>query len=283
MKIEKLTGLGRPLDSKYPTNKAISAIIIISILVGMSIEWISGAAWYSGLFKGIGVGLSIFFAWAIARELDPDHDYSAFVVVFLSIGGIILWSQPGFLQLFWILLASRTVNRTTGLHANVLDSILVTGLNFWLVWEGNWPYGLLTVFVFLLDAHLFPRLKKQYIFAFLNFLFILVAALVGIYPLNFSLPPKWVILMQVILSIAFIPVILSSKQMSSKGDKSGIRLSPTRQIATQLLMVTLGILLTFSNGAKGFKDFFVFWAAIGGTALYWYILKIKFLVIRQEK
>jgi hypothetical protein len=83
----------------------------------------------------------VFLAWVLCRELDPDHDLSAFVAVGLALGGLFLWGLTRLVVLLWLILILRVVNRTMGLPAGILDSLAVLGLGIWLSFGGNWGYG----------------------------------------------------------------------------------------------------------------------------------------------
>ncbi|CAN0400327.1 unnamed protein product, partial [Phaeothamnion confervicola] len=150
MKMSQVTGLGRPLDLRYPTNLAIA---LISLTVAGTAACIDGTP-----LSGLHAGLDVFFTWALCRELDPEHDIAAFVAVGLSIFGLLNWGQSA-APLFWLLLAVRTLNRTTGLACTVLDSVLLLALGVTSGW------GALTAFVFGADAMLPGGRKPQLLFA----------------------------------------------------------------------------------------------------------------------
>ena len=87
MKLSDITALGRPLDPRYPTNLAIGALSLIVGAVGAAVKLLSDVPLAESASWGIGAAFSVFLAWVLARELDPDYDLSAFVGVGLAIGG----------------------------------------------------------------------------------------------------------------------------------------------------------------------------------------------------
>ena len=91
---------------------------------------------------GAGVGLTVFLSWALARELDPDNDHSAFVGAGLVSIGVFLWGLPHFLALFCLLVLGRIVNRSSGLSARTADSMAAVVLSGLLVYQGSWGFGL---------------------------------------------------------------------------------------------------------------------------------------------
>jgi hypothetical protein len=136
-----LTTVGRLIDLRYPTNRAI-AIVSFLITPGTALlQRPSGVTWVQNALWGAQAGLSVFLAWVLCRELDPDHDLSAFVAVGLALGGLFLWRLPRLAVLLWLILVLRVINRTSGLTAGILDSLTTLGLGIWLSFGGNWGYG----------------------------------------------------------------------------------------------------------------------------------------------
>lgn len=101
----RFTSINRPIDPKYPTNRAIALFALIVMIVGGIFQLLTGTGWLLGGFWGLGAGITVFFVWAICRELDPDHDLSAFVAASLALLGLFFWELPGLLELLWLPLA----------------------------------------------------------------------------------------------------------------------------------------------------------------------------------
>ena len=146
------TALGRPIDPGYPTNRAIAVLSAIVMLAATIGQMLFGTAWLESTVWGAGVGVTIVLTWAVGRELDPDHDLSAFVGAALVLPGLLLFDLPAFLLVLWLLLALRIVNRTARQPAKPLDTVAVLGLGGWLTWQGNWVAGLITAAAFLFDG-----------------------------------------------------------------------------------------------------------------------------------
>lgn len=148
MTVEKPGSLTRSIDLNYPTNRAI-VIITLIFLSGVSgfqlfLERDLSTAFYSGLRAGT----SVFFAWAFARELDPDNELSAFFAAFLGCTGFLLFPFPLLLALFLELLLLRIVNRSSGVSSKTSDSFAVFLLSSWLSLGESWIFGLFTALVF---------------------------------------------------------------------------------------------------------------------------------------
>ncbi|MGD9316838.1 MAG: hypothetical protein PVG56_08400, partial [Anaerolineae bacterium] len=98
MKLADFTALGRnPLDPGYPTNLAIAALTVVVAIAGAVWRLISGVALLESALWGIGAGLVMFLTWALGRELDPDHDLSAFVGAGLVLIALLLAGAPSLL------------------------------------------------------------------------------------------------------------------------------------------------------------------------------------------
>lgn len=239
MRLSDFTGLGRAIDPHYPTNRAIALIVGAVVLA-----WTMATA---DIGQGLRAGLDVFFAWALCRELDPDHDLSAFLAAALVLAGLAS-SGASTGALFWLLLVVRVVNRTTGLSANLVDAALVSYLGVTSGW------GVVTATAFALDALLFQGRKRQWLFA--------TAALVASfwYPLilaPFSAPP---LLLALSLGALFLPCVTSGR-LTSVDDTTGAPLNPWRVRWAQLLALEVGTL-------GGLQPFLPLWAAIAAASLW---------------
>lgn len=135
MKLSDVSGVVRSIDPSFPPNFAMIVLVIATSIIGvvvypflfnytsmgMSISW------------GIRAGISVFLSWALARELDPDHDLSALFTAGIMFVMIFIFSfqLSGIILLVWILLIMRVLNRTSGKHASILDSLVILGFGIW--------------------------------------------------------------------------------------------------------------------------------------------------------
>jgi hypothetical protein len=271
MKQSKITSIGRPVDFSYPTNRAIGILSGVVLVATTLLQLFVGKEFFEAWFWGVGAGVTVFLAWALCRELDPDHDMSAFVAAGLAVIGLFVFGLANLGRLFWLLLAVRVVNRTTGLPATIVDSLAVVGLSGWLVYNGNWGFGVLTVMAFLLDSQLAPPHRQQIIFAGLSAL-----STVAIIILKGPLWPEagfsWGAgLIAVGLSAVFIPVILWSSTLKGMEDESGEGLKPMRVQAGQVLALMAGVEVALWSDTLGFKSIMPLWATVFGAAVYGFL------------
>jgi hypothetical protein len=269
MKLTAITSLARPLDLTYPTNKAIAVLSLLVFGGGGTLVWMAGSSSVLGsVSKGFIAALAFFLAWAIARELDPDYDLSAFVAAGLALIGMIFWGLPRILVLLWVLLMARLVNRTTGLPARRLDSVALLVLAGWLTFTGSIFVGLITALAFFLDSRL-PKPQHQHVlFAGMQMLIVGISVYVN----GFAVGDGTVALTGagavVLISVLFLVVIMDSKDVRAGGDQTGDVLDPVRVQSAQVLALSTALLSTVWNGTPGIVAILPLWAAILSTAVY---------------
>ena len=281
MKVTSITAVGRSIDINYPTNRAIVICTLIVMLGGTIVQLWAGEGWVSSGLWGLNAGLAVFLAWAMCRELDPDHPLSAFVAAGLAMVGVlpaVVCCPPLLPQLtaiLWLLVAMRVVNRTSGLSATVLDSLAVLGLGIWLSYPGNWGYGALTVIALVLDGLLpIPR-RRQLAFAGVGAVVAgILLALRGALWKN-GTPPLWPGLMALGMGATFLPVLVGARSVTSVGDATGDRLHGERVQAAQGVALLAGVQAAFWSGAPGLVAMMPLWAAVVGASIYWGYVKVR--------
>ena len=127
MNPEQLSSLSRVVDPRYPSNRlAIAGSAATAAIV--STTGLAGFDMGSGpLMAAVGV----FLAWAIARELDPDHPVSAAIAIPLSFVLLFALGPASLLVSTGVLLGTRIAAGTVGTPLRPLDiggTIVVSGL-----------------------------------------------------------------------------------------------------------------------------------------------------------
>lgn len=267
-KFMHISAIGRPVDIRYPTNRAI--VVLAALVVGGAtiFQLAVGQPVGQSFVWGMVGGVAVFLAWALARDLDPDHDYSAFVAAGLTLVGYVFWGGPNLAALFWMLLVLRVINRSAGVPVRPFDSITVLGFGGWMAWQTHWLFGLLTAVAFLLDARLANPLKRHWIFGGLAFVVSMVA-------LEFHNPVWGTALLTaagLVLAVAataiFVPVIWGSNYIKAVGDLSGEPLNSRRVQGAQLLALATVILFALASDLSGVVAWLPLWAAIIGAGIY---------------
>lgn len=116
--------LGRKIDVNYQTNKIILTISAIVAVIGYFIT----KEVTSALYLGVGT----FLAWTLAREVDPKHEYSAFLCTALSLINLFYYEKINLLVLVWMILLLRMVSEISGKDVSPLDIFLVLALSLYL-------------------------------------------------------------------------------------------------------------------------------------------------------
>jgi hypothetical protein len=235
---------------------------------GAIFQWLGGTTLLDAANWGIGAGFAVFLAWALGRELDPDHDLSAFVAAGLALVAALLAEAPPLMVILWLLLVLRLVNRTVGLPAKPLDSLSLLGLGAWLTWQGDWIVGLVTAGAFLLDGLLSPPLRHHLFLSILAFVFTLVLTLFQGGLATGSGPTTAVAISSLAMAGLFLVVIATSRELRAVGDATGRPLHPRRVQAAQILALATALLFAWWAGAAGVQAMLPLWAAMVGVTLY---------------
>jgi hypothetical protein len=217
---------------------------------------------------GIGAGFFPFLTWALGRELDPDHDLSAFVGTGLVLFAFLLPDMPSLLVIVWLLMVLRMVNRPVGLPAKPWDSLGVLGLGAWLTWQGYWMVGLMTAVAFLLDGLLSPPLRHHLFLSGISFVATVILAIFHgdmTMETGRTLP---VLLSSVVVTGLFLVVIATTRKVEAVGDATGEMLNARRVRATQVLALLTALLFAWWGGAHGLVTILPLGAAMIGVSLY---------------
>ena len=268
MKMNEISTIGRPVDFAYPTNRTIAIITLVVIVTGTLFQKLTGVVWGESLSWGFRAGLTVFLAWALGRELDPDRAMTAFVGAALTLISIFFWGIPNLGSLFWILLALRVVNRTTGMSATLLDSLGFLGLGGWLTFQGNWGIGLLTALAFFLDGWMDEEDRRSWIFAALGVIVTVVALISGAAPWQGERFSWSAVGISLVGAALFVPVILRTQTVSSVCDRTDETVNPLRVQIGQALATLIGMEIALWNGLVGLGDSFPLWAVMLGVILY---------------
>lgn len=154
-RLHKYTSIGRPLEPRYPSNKAVLLLLPVGAVIGAVSAWTGGASAVEALQQALVFALVVFGSWALARELDPDDHLAAFISMAVAVLAALVVKDPGLLIVFATLGLVRIVNRTTGLVARMSDSILCVGLALLVMYSTSSPfYGLVAALAFILDGSL---------------------------------------------------------------------------------------------------------------------------------
>jgi len=144
------SGLGRPLDMACVSNRraVLGALLaggldaIYTLLRGGDIELIVSAM----------VSVSVFLAWAIAREIDPDRPATATMAMVIAAPLVVVGDPvPGIAAV--ALLVARVMSGTVGRDLTRVDLVVLTGAG---IYSGarieSWPFVVLIALALMVDS-----------------------------------------------------------------------------------------------------------------------------------
>lgn len=230
----------------------------------------AGVAVFEALFTAASGAAAVFFSWAIGREIDPAHDWSAFAALPFTIFAFFSLGSPALLALFFILLFSRALNGSTGLRCTLFDALLLLVIGALL-----FSYGFLSgipilAAVFLLDAVLEPAHRSQKYFALLSLA--LFAALVAVYGgEHHPVAPAvdlYGTLSALVVAAAALLLLVRTRGAGAVDDTSGLPLDRWRIFSVKLLVAIFVAAELFLNGRNGLVMLYPAGFAFIGTALF---------------
>ncbi len=268
--LSRFSTLARPIDPAYPTNLAIVGLSGLAFLIAILLNLSSGLSLLDNVINAIYVGLAIFFTWVVAREIDPDYDYSALLgAVLTAILLFFISPPPNILALFWAVVITRIANRSAGLPVRIGDTLMVMGLGSALTWSGNWGYGFITTAALALDGWLTPSFPRHRLFA--GLMLIITIILFSLNGMMFGVGEALSLQIGVgliIITLLFLWVISQSGTTQTVGDLTGDLLTPQRIQVAQVMALLIALQLILWDGYAGFIIFSPLWTAMAGIILY---------------
>lgn len=263
--------IGRSISLRVPSNLAVAVLTLVAFLVGLVATLLfRGETWPASTLLSLGWAGAVFLSWALAREVDPDRWYSAFFAAAGGFTAALMFSPPPLLTIFWLLIALRFINRSTGHQPGVLDVAFFCALSIWLGWSTHWMFPLLALPAILLAGkRLAPALTQMLV----GIAIAACGAALGIVR-NWALSPLdpvegfLEIRVVVAVTLASMMVIHSYRNVRSRADRTGEPLEPQRVQWALTWAISVGIILTLGAGMP-FEGLSPLWAALAGTALGW--------------
>ncbi len=262
MNNNNLTNIGRPIDLKYPTNLAILIITILIFISSLFCTLILGESILDSFYTSFVFSLSVFFGWAICREINPDYNLAAFISCGITLFGLIFFlNTPSLLDLLWLLMILRIVNRTVGPNARLSDSIFILILSIWLSFDRIWIFGLITSLAFFLDSKLSNSNKNHLFFSIFSAIFTIFLKNNLLFDIQIS---NFIAIFVITVSILFFYFSITLDEVESMSDKENLPLNLTRIKLTQILALFCGIMFVLHSSID---LFFPLWASILGILI----------------
>ncbi|MGD8929971.1 MAG: hypothetical protein PVI22_13430, partial [Lysobacterales bacterium] len=229
-RISQYTSIGRPLDARSASGRAVLAGVVLAAIVGGALALHNGEGAGFASQQALVFLLAVFATWALARELDPDDPSAAFIAMAVGLATVLAAPSPGLFVAFTTLGLMRIVNRSSGLAARKIDSLLLVVLSVAVMYLSDSPFfGLVAALAFILDGSLREPLRHQWVFGLVGIgatVVYMVDHDVGL--AYFSAPRsliEWLVLLCVLL-LGLDALLLG--EVKARGDFTGRRLDRGR-------------------------------------------------------
>lgn len=120
-RLTSITALARTIDPRLPTHQFHLAAAVVGGLIALALEIDRSGSFTEALRPAVNAGVTVFLAWAIAREVDPDEARTANLAAVLAIGARLVAGPGNLAALVMLLLAARIALRSTGVAPTLLD------------------------------------------------------------------------------------------------------------------------------------------------------------------
>lgn len=270
-RIPQSSALTRPLDPiNYFTNRLILILTLLTGIILGAITLFRFGDFGAAITAGLWTGAAVLQTWVIAREIDPEHDYSAFVGVALAFGGMLIAGAPGFdlLPTIVLVMLSRIVSRIVGPAANVGESIALVMAAGLMLLAGYLPLTAMVVLGLLLDGTILPKPeRRQAIFAALAGGILLAAPLLNRAVIPGTLDTTTAVIISII-ALAFFITILATRQTKVSCDLPDYEVMPVRIQAAMLLTLLAAGTMALLGGTPAVLMLLPTWAAMAGIPLF---------------
>jgi hypothetical protein len=248
----------------------IVVVSIITIASGSMYSIIVGENITYAVIFGFAMGVSVFLAWALSREIDPDNDYSAFVQMPFTIWAMLYYGIPNIFAILFILHLLRIVNRSSGLSATWFETVVWFLFGCTLLYLGDYIAGLAMAAAFLLDGLLRNPVKRHLYFSAAS----LILTIVWFYRTgHFTFMENiamWEMISAGVITLAFIPVIIGSSDPVSFLDTGDEKCDGRRFQSAQILLLFTAIAYMVLVGHDALRLTTPLWTVLIGVTGYRY-------------
>lgn len=264
-RLYRYTSIGRPLDPAYPTNLAVLVLLPVVGVAFATLALVEGASLVAAASAALRAALVLFGSWALAREIDPDHELAAFVAAAVALLVYIALGAVDLLILFVALFSARIVNRSTGQAAKWADSIAVLALAGYAAWHHQAPLvAIAAALAFALDAGLARPLHRHAGFAVLAVAIGWAVWVIEAPRAQFGWPTAFTSALAMLATAWCATGIARRAPVGAPGDTNGETLSSGRVAAA---IGVVWFVAAQSLAPFGSPDASVVWATIVGLAV----------------
>jgi MFS family permease len=252
--------LGRKIDLSYKTNQLIVGLLLVIAAIGWSLT--------GEVLSGLYIGIGVFLTWALSRELDPKHEYSAFLAAAFSLINLLYYETIQLLVIVWLLLLMRIINGITGKALTTFDIFSVLGLTIYLsITNENSIYVMIYVLAMAFTMKSREKMKESLIAGGIGLIIFVVESLFMSYlmvnQIDYLNP-----LSIATLVIGFLSVVLFwflSKEKTE--DDGGQAIKRVKLLGSQWLY-SAAVLLLFLFSNVSLNNLIIYLGVILGITIY---------------
>lgn len=252
--------LGRNIDFSYKTNQ----MIVLSSVIAAASGWLLT----SNVLSGVYVGLGVFLTWALVRELDPNHEYSAFLAAAFSLLNLLYYGNIQLLVVVWILLLMRIINGITGKELTTFDIFSVLGLTTYLSFNNkNSIYLMIFVLAMVCSMKKGAKMREAWIASAISIGIVAVDRLfmnnLSVDSIDYSNAVTLFVITALGLSLILFWLLSNDETKDDKGNS----VNRSKLLASQLLY-SATVLLLFIFGGVSFNNLIIYLSAVLGASIY---------------
>jgi hypothetical protein len=267
MDMYQFTSLQRPVNPfVYPTHRLLVLCVPLAGIILGVYTLLTGGDFGSAVMAGFNGGASAMLAWVLAREIDPDNDYSAFIALALATLGAFI-ATPNIWALAGGVILLRIVNHIVGYSAKLFDGAVAIGIGIaTMLVTGAWIFGLVVAVAFLIDA-LLPE-PSEFSWTFLlGSLIITIPVWRYLDVKLIGYPQNWLIIILVIGAL-FALHIITIPAFKTVCDVTKAPVMPMRIKAGMALMLMMAVVFGVLYGDSGVLMLMPLWAVFVGVMVY---------------
>ncbi len=250
-------------------NRAIVYLTLATFAAVFIYQLILTVPFIEALGSAGSTALAVFLTWAISREIDPAHDWSAFAGLPFTFAAALFYGSPALITLFFLLLFSRLINGTTGRRATLFDAVTLITLAV-IIFTNSVFIGLpLLALGFGFEAITVPGHRGKAFFSVLAII-IFIVMLVFFYPEHYFVPGYNLYTGTAALVTIFLTILLIAwtKESRVKADHGNRKLENRRILLGQAVIAIFIIIEFFLKGSIALVMLYPALFAYLGTAVY---------------
>jgi hypothetical protein len=267
----RYSGIARAIDPRYRSNVLIMVFnVLVFLALGLKALVIDELDPLGAGVLAFNAAASVFIAWILARELDPDHLQPSAVAPLLALLPILALNwEAALIPLAALVMSQRVITRTTGVQPSLLDLIGLLGVVIWTALTPDWLIGLAVALALMADSWLHkPHPQAQTWAGVYAVATIITAVLADSWQFSRSIAPAFALLaLGLVVWHRWVESFFPA-QITCLCDRDPHRMNRNRIIAGQTYLIIAFSLVVISRGEGGAEALFPVLAAVVGFLAY---------------